>query len=627
MSDNPFDDIFAELELPLDPIRQISQEIEDKKRKLEQRKAIKDKINEAKRALKEQMEKLNAELAEVEDKLESEHTTDWQIQREIRELERKVEEEEHKRKEAERLAEIERRKNIAMAGFRHQIEELSPEWEKYPHDYQWEGAGTLALMGSGLLGDEMGLGKTLTAIMWLDFIKAKRVLIVAPNETVNNFGQEVIRWAPHRFTWTFAGNNPKERRLFMDTLIQPRKELDNDFTVCVNYEQLYQDKEFVQRLKSMEWDAVIIDEAHNMKDKKSLLFQRMQGMTWGVPHILPMTGTFILNQPQDIWTSLHLIDPNTFYNEQDFLHSYCEFNYSSGKWHFRSGGVASLVKHMQGRIVMRSFDEVARDKIPAQYMHETWIDWVDPAYPDQRKVIKQLAEHSQIVLDMERKSNVIESLALITRNRQAINWPAGITLNVKNPDTNEILYTFSVGDEVQESIKMDWVEAKAKELQLSGKRIVVFSQFKTVLAELERRLAKSNLKVVRYDGDTDDETRKAVKNDFDRRHVENRGGGYTWDIVLCNFKTGGVGLNFTHATETIIFDEEWNPGKNEQAYRRTKRMGQTEETHVYIPRVTRSIDEWLNTLNIQKRQLVDGFNLEVDLTKEFSNFLEDMLGD
>ena len=626
-SDSEFDAIFAELVKPLDPIRQMSEEIEKKKLLLEQRKAAKEKIKEAKRLLKEQMDKLNEQLRELEDKESDEYQTDNEIHREIRDLQFKIDEEEHRRREAERLAELERRKNIAMAGFRTKIEELKPAWEKYPHDYQWEGAGTLALMGSGLLGDEMGLGKTLTAIMWADLIDAKRVLIVGPNETVNNFGQEVIRWAPHRFTWTFAGNNAAQRTLFLDTLIEPRKALDQNFTVVVNYEQLYNDKKFVQRLKSMEWDAIIIDEAHNMKNKKSLLFDRMQGLCFGVPHILPMTGTFILNQPQDIWTSLYLIDPNTFWDESDFLHNYCEFDYFSGKWHFRSGGVASLVKNMKGRIVMRAFDEVLAGVVPQQLIHEEWIDWFPPAYELQRGVIKQLAEHSQIVLDMERKSNIIESLALITRNRQAINWPAGITLNVKDPNTGEIAYTFSVGEDVQESIKMDWVEAKARQLLAQGKRVVVFSQFKTVLAELERRLAKSNLKVVRYDGDTDDETRKAVKNDFDRRHVDNRDGVYTWDIVLCNFKTGGVGLNFTHATETIIFDEEWNPGKNEQAYRRTKRMGQTEETHVYIPRINKSIDEWMHSLNRQKRDLVDGFNLEVDLTKEFSNFLEGILGD
>lgn len=630
MSDNPFDDIFAELDkpaIPADPIERMKLEIEQRKAHLDERKVVKNKIAEAKRALKEQMDKLNAELEEIDSKLNDEATTDWSIQREIRDLEFKINEEELKRKEAERLKEIENRKLIAMAGFQNKIAELKPNWEKYPHDYQWEGAGTLALMGSGLLADEMGLGKTLTSIMWLDLIDAKRVLVVGPNETINNFGQEVLRWSPHRFTWTFAGNSPTQRTLFMDTLIEPRKKLGQDFTIVVNKEQLYTDKAFVARLKALDFDAVIIDEAHELKDKKSLYFNRMLGLTYGVKHILPMTGTFILNQPQDIWTSLHLIDPQTFWNEQEFLHSYCEFDYFAGKWKFRSGGVASLTKAMQGRIVMRAFDEVLKGKVPQQLMHEEWIDWQEPTYPLQRKVIRQLAEHSQIIMDQERKSNVIEHLALITRNRQAINWPAGITLNVKDPNTGEIAYTFSVGEEVQESIKMDWVEAKARELQKQGKRIVVFSQFKTALAELERRLAKDGLKVVRYDGDTDDETRKAVKNDFDRRHVDNRGGTFTWDIVLCNFKTGGVGLNFTHATETIIFDEEWNPGKNEQAYRRTKRMGQTEETHVWIPRVNKSIDQWLHSLNAQKRQLVDGFNLEIDLSKEFDNFLGEILGE
>src|SRR6059058_4349580 len=149
--DNLFDEIFAELVKPLHPIRQMSQEIEDKKALLEQRKAAKDKIKEAKRLLKEQLDKLNEQLKELDGKEADEYQTDYEIHREIRDLENKISEEEHRRREEERLIELERRKNIAMAGFKTKIEELSPAWEKYPHDYQWEGAGTLALMGSGLL--------------------------------------------------------------------------------------------------------------------------------------------------------------------------------------------------------------------------------------------------------------------------------------------------------------------------------------------------------------------------------------------------------------------------------------------------------------------------------------------
>jgi SNF2 family DNA or RNA helicase len=230
--------------------------------------------------------------------------------------------------------------------------------------------------------------------------------------------------------------------------------------------------------------------------------------------------------------------------------------------------------------------------------------------------MRQLADHSQIILDSDRKISIVEQIALITRQRQCAVWPAGIT--IKDPVSEEVL--FSVGEDVQESIKMDWVESKLKELRNGGKRIAVFSQFKTALAELERRLIADGFRVVRYDGDTDKETKARVKRDFDRKHVELTG-EFEWDIVLCNFKTGGVGLNFTHATEMVMLDEEWNPGKNQQAYARVHRIGQTEEQNIWIPRLYGAIDMWMKSLNDMKRDIIAGFDNEVDLQKEFSDFL------
>jgi SNF2 family DNA or RNA helicase len=201
---------------------------------------------------------------------------------------------------------------------------------------------------------------------------------------------------------------------------------------------------------------------------------------------------------------------------------------------------------------------------------------------------------------------------------------------------------FSVGDEVRESIKLDkiikydvtgelqglipeFTEDGDKEL---GSRVVVFSQFKGPLAELERRLKTAGISVVRFDGDTPDDIRNQAKLDFDRKFCEqpdyNEGNGYKWQVILCNYKTGGVGLNFTAATEMIILDEEWNPGKADQAFGRIDRMGQTEETNVHILRIANSIDSWMVKLNEQKKEIIDGFessasNVASDLLTAMKN--------
>jgi SNF2 family DNA or RNA helicase len=571
-----------------------------------QENAIRAKINETQKIL----DGLKAELTRTHEKRVNHKAR-------IREQESKVSEEAHLQAEKDREEEIKRQRKHNMMKFHSHIEDLNPEWKDYAFNHQWEGASTLALHEGGLLADDMGLGKTLTTIMIADMLETKFNLVITPNETCSNFTLEYAMWAKHRFVYTLAGADKKSRDVMMEMIIQPRVEAGENVTLLINYEQLYQDMDYFAQLLDIPWDAIYIDEFHNAKNTKSLLFQRLKAFrSRGVKRFFPITGTFILNSPDDIWTALHVVDPEAFPTIGQFRDHYCEYDYDLSRWVFRSGGERSMLIRLGGRIVKRTLEE-AGIKLPEQHKHFVDIEFPDGGYEDQRTIMRQLAEHSQIILDSDRKVSIVEQIALITRQRQCAVWPAGI--QIKDPMTGEVV--FSVGEEVQESIKMDWVESKIKELRGENKRIIVFSQFKTALAELERRLLEEGMRVARYDGDTTRDVKMVVKRDFDRKHVEKNNGEFVYDIVLCNFKVGGVGLNFTHATEMIMLDEEWNPGKNEQAYKRIRRIGQTEETNVWIPQLKGAIDRWMRTLNENKADIIAGFDREVDMQKEFSDFL------
>lgn len=193
---------------------------------------------------------------------------------------------------------------------------------------------------------------------------------------------------------------------------------------------------------------------------------------------------------------------------------------------------------------------------------------------------------------------VMHLIALVTRKRQANVWPGGIEM--KDEDGNVV---FSVGDEVQESVKMDAMAENIAKFHKEGHRQVVFSQFKTALAEMEKRLTAQGYRVVRLDGDTPEALRAEIKTNFYRAKNETP----KWDILLANYKTGGVGLNLTSITKTHILDEEWNPGKRDQAYARSARMGQAEETEVYVYRIPGTIDTWMSNTIYRKEQLVSEF--------------------
>jgi SNF2 family DNA or RNA helicase len=319
-----------------------------------------------------------------------------------------------------------------------------------------------------------------------------------------------------------------------------------------------------------------------------------------------MSGTPILNKPQELFPLLHLILPEIFVTERDFLNLYCTQDMYTGFWKFANGGLARMMAHLSGRYLVRD-RYTAGVEIPQQTMQIHELTLCSEDYPQQVHFSKMLSKHAQIILSSGKKIEALAAITLILRKRQMNTWPGGIVLK-----DAEGAIVFSVGEECNESIKVD----KCCELiQNAGtERVVVFSQFKTPLHEIKKRLSVAGISAVVFDGDTAESIREQIKIDFDRKSA---GETPKWQVVLCNFKTGGVGLNFTAATQMVVLDEEWNPGKNEQAYGRIDRVGQTQETTVHILRVRYTIDTWMANLIDQKKTVVDGMDQTgADLTKD-----------
>lgn len=533
-------------------------------------------------------------------------------------------------------------------------------WRDYALPHQWTGAALLANAGRGILGDKMGLGKTLTILATADMLDIKRLLIVAPADVVKNFEREVHRWAPHRspFTITMYKMSKAERDMTFTLL----KQFDQ-FTVLINYEAWRKDAELVDMLCELGFQGMILDEAHVIKETTSLAFKGVRRImaaenccpvcsgkvvqedidkynhyfhcvacpwdtryetSWdlkdrrSVKYVFPMSGTPILNRPDELFPLLHLVFPEIFVKVEDFRILYCMQGLDN-KWKFKPGALDSLQSHLAGHYVARDRNS-AGVVIPKQTVNyiEIPLSDVEEYYPTQYKYMQMLSKHAQIVLESGQSLLALYAITLILRKRQMNVWPGGI--NLKDGDGNIV---FSVGDEVTESIKMDrafelLTDLAGDGMQYEGERCVVFSQFKDPLKSLCSRLNAAGIPSVVFDGDTPDSVREQIKMDFDRKTMPENP---KWQIVLCNYKTGGVGLNFTGATQIVALDEEWNPGKNEQAWGRIDRVGQTQETTVNIFRIANTIDTWMAGLIENKAEIVGGFDeaTKLDLLNAMKN--------
>ena len=168
-----------------------------------------------------------------------------------------------------------------------------------------------------------------------------------------------------------------------------------------------------------------------------------------------------------------------------------------------------------------------------------------------------------------------------------------------------------VGEEVQESAKMDACLEQILAYHEHGHRQVVFSQIQAALAEFELRARKAGLRVARFDGHTPNKIRTEIKDNF----YAAKGEAPKWDLVLVHYKTGGAGLNLTAATVTHILDEEWNAGKRDQAYARTHRMGQEHETDVHVYRAP-GVDVWMANLINMKEKMVSKLGAAMGAEKQ-----------
>ena len=341
-----------------------------------------------------------------------------------------------------------------------------------------------------------------------------------------------------------------------------------------------------------------------------------------IKNVLCMSGTPILNNPVDIWTSLYFVNKDLFPYYNSYVRDYTETNFHTGKIVWRAGGESMLAKKIKGFYIRRTLAD-AGIVLPPQELIVHEIAFDAKLYPKQAKLLEMLRTRAQIEISEGRVSSPMQMLALITRMRQAICWPGGIKLRepVLNWDgsvkidyeTGEpITELIPVGDEYRESIKLDKAVELINELNANNHRVVVFSQFKTVLDEMDKRLNRLHYlnpdevqdRSVTVHGDTPPAKRELVRRNFDPSYDETP----RWDNILANFETGGVGVNFTKATAVVILDEAWNPGKNNQAYDRVHRIGQDKETQVHIMRVDNSMDTWMAELIQQKAAILGSFD-------------------
>ena len=407
----------------------------------------------------------------------------------------------------------------------------------------------------GILADEMGLGKTLQTIAFLLSQKDKKSIIITPTSLIYNWKNEFDTFAPSMKVLLIHGNKSEREKSFedmkdYDVIITTYGTLRNDL-------EKYQDKIF---------DYCIIDEAQNIKNPVALSTSAVKSIN--ARGKFALTGTPIENNLLELWSIFDFVMPGYLYNRNKFQDLFTN----------KEDNISNLKRLIKPFILRRSKKEVMTE-LPEKIEKKFFVE----LNKDQRKIYSAYVDDIQQKMeDKDFKKDKITILSYLTRLRQLCLDPSVIVENY-NKKSSKIEACLEI---LEESIN-------------NNHKILLFSQFTSVLKNIGDTLNKNNISYSYIDGSTKAKDRLQLVNDFNESD-ENK-------VFLISLKAGGTGLNLTSADVVIHFDPWWNPSVENQASDRAHRYGQKNVVEVIKLIAKGTIEEKIVKLQESKKELINEF--------------------
>jgi len=438
---------------------------------------------------------------------------------------------------------------------------------------------TLASYGfGGILADDMGLGKTLQIISLVLADKAASnapSLVVAPTSLVYNWEAEVRKFAPQLNVLVVAGM-PGERQ-------ERLKEISSADLVVTSYGLIKRDIELYSATK---FKYCFVDEAQNIKNPTTLNAKSVKQIR--AYCYFALTGTPIENNLTELWSIFDFLMPGYLLSHSKFTSTYETPIVKHGDMH----ALQELARHIRPFVLRRMKRDVLTELPP-----KVESKLVCEMNPEQTKLyqaylLRAKREYEDEIAERGFENSRIKILALLTRLRQLCCHPG------------MFLEDYRGG-----SGKLEAMLELVRDAIAGGHRLLVFSQFTTMLNLVATELRAEGVEYHYLDGSTASEERMRLVNSFNSGEKP---------VFLLSLKAGGTGLNLTGADMIIHLDPWWNPAVEDQATDRAYRIGQGNSVQVYKLIARNTIEERIYELQQAKKELIDS------VIKPGENFLTKM---
>ena len=470
--------------------------------------------------------------------------------------------------------------------------EIPKELKNILRPYQRQGFRWLKTMDfcgfGGILADDMGLGKSLQVLSVLlsekESDKTSTSLIVCPASLVYNWEAEIKKFTPSLTCQIITGTSAQREEKI--------KNAEKYDIVITSYDLLKRD---ILLYDNLNFRFQIIDEAQYIKNYSTQSAKAVKEVRAKTKFAL--TGTPIENRLSELWSIFDYLMPG-------FLFSYARFKKELETPALKDGDLDILnrIKGLVSPFILRRLKKDVLKELPEK--NETVF--ISNMEEEQRKLYAANVEELRLMLKKSRHQgfgqDAVQVLSMLTRLRQLCCDPS-------------LCYEDYKGG----SAKLESAITLIKEAIESGHKVLLFSQFTSMLEIIESRLEEEGIDFYTLTGATPKEERIRLVSKFQEDKTP---------VFLISLKAGGTGLNLTAADVVIHFDPWWNVAAQNQATDRTHRIGQKNAVTVYKLITKDTVEEKILLIQRNKKELADSIitGENVDITKLSKEELIEILG-
>jgi len=445
-----------------------------------------------------------------------------------------------------------------------------------------------------ILADEMGLGKTIQTITFLYSLYKEGhcrgpFLIAVPLSTLINWEREFALWAPDFYVVSYVGDKDsriviRENELsFEDNAVRKGDKASRIKASTVKFHCLLTSYEMISMdaacLGSVQWEVLVVDEAHRLKNNQSKFFKVLAG--YALNYKMLLTGTPLQNNLEELFYLLNFLTPGKFNDLNEFQTS------------FEDVGKEEQVRKLHELLGPHMLRRLKADVLKNMPSKSECIVRTNLA-PAQKKVYKNILTRNFEALNSKGGAQV-SLLNIMMELKKCANHPYLLPGPAEDAPIGPN-GLFEVNAMVKACGKLTLLKKMLDQLKVQGHRVLIFSQMTKMLDLLEDFLDGINLRYERIDGGITGSMRQEAIDRFNKPNAEQF-------VFLLSTRAGGLGINLATADTVIIYDSDWNPHNDIQAFSRAHRIGQQNKVMIYRFVTRNTVEERVTQVAKKKMML------------------------